>query len=67
MTAVILHLHKKKAAEIFAASKGWMRFEKIYPNIIVGSKLLFDNSWETAFLNQSKLIFLKYEGQQSIY
>ena len=30
----LIGLYKKKAAEMFAASKGWIRFMKIYPKII---------------------------------
>ena len=42
-------LHKKNAAEMFAASKGWIRFMKIYPNIIVASHKFFNNFLRNCF------------------
>jgi len=37
----IIGLHKKKAAEMFSASEGWIRIMKIYPNIIVETVFYF--------------------------
>ena len=61
-------LHKKKPSEMFAASKGWILYKKIYQNIILPSYIF----WQflrncISFLIQSKLTALKYAGQQLIY
>ena len=71
MTAVMLpHWSAQKESCLdVAASKGWIRFMKIYPNIIVASHKYFDNFLRTVFLFliQGKVIALKYAGKKLIY
>ena len=47
----IIVLHMKKAAQMFATLKGWIRFMKIYPDILVASHIFF-------LITLKKLLFI---------